>query len=237
MKTTALVIAAGVGARTGNHVPKQFMTVNEKPIVIYTLEKFQNSPHIDSISVVCLSGWEETLRAYALQYGIAKLSKIYVGGGSSQESIFNGLKGLNEELGEDDIVVIHDGIRPMVDEDIIKSCIDNCIEHGNGVSTLPVFEQIFRADSEKTTRECIPRDSLRILQTPQAYRFGELFSAYNEGFSKKVGITGSSYANTLMAELGKTLYFSLGSTKNIKITTADDIAIFKAMLHAEEGKK
>ncbi len=237
MKTVALVIAAGVGSRTGNHVPKQFMTVNEKPIVIYTLEKFQNSPLIDAISVVCLAGWEVTLKSYAMQYGIAKLSKIYVGGASSQESIYNGLKGLKEDMCEDDIVVIHDGIRPMVDEEIIESCIANCKKHGNGVSTLPVFEQVFRADSEQTTRECIPRDSLRILQTPQAYRFGEVISAYDEGFSKGVGISGSSYANTLFAELGKTLYFSLGSTKNIKITTADDIAIFRAMLNADEGKK
>jgi len=233
MKIVALIIAAGVGARTGNQVPKQFITVNEKPIVIYTLEKFQQSDRIDAIGVVCLSGWEGTLDAYARQHGIAKLLWIYQGGTSSQESIYNGLKGLMRELDADDIVVIHDGIRPMVDEYIIDSCIDSCIKNGNGISTLPVYEQVFRADSEETTTECIPRDSLRILQTPQAYRFGEILRAYHDGFSQGIGISGSSYANTLMVELGKTLYFADGSTKNIKITTADDIAIFKAMLQAD----
>ena len=233
MKTLALIIAAGVGSRTGNSVPKQFLTVDEKPIVIYTLEKFQASTHIDEIGVVCLGGWEETLRSYARQYRIEKLSYILQGGSSSQESIYNGLQGLKAEMEEDDIIVIHDGIRPMVEEDIINSCLDNCCKYGNGISPLPVYEQIFRADSENTTTECIPRESLRILQTPQAYHYGEILNAYEEGFSASIGISGSSYANTLMAELGKTLHFSAGSTKNIKITTADDIAIFRAMLKAE----
>ncbi len=237
MKTIALVIAAGVGARTGNSIPKQFLTVDDKPIVIYTLEKFQASSMIDAIGVVCLTGWEETLTAYAKQYGIAKLNWIFQGGSSSQESINNGLHELEDYMEKDDVIVIHDGIRPMVDEEIIRSCIEICLEHGNGISTIPVYEQVFKADSETTTTEWIPRDALKILQTPQAYKYGEIIDAYDVGFTKGIGIGGSSYANTLMTELGKTLYFSAGSTKNIKITTADDIAIFRAMLKAEDTVK
>lgn len=235
MKTIALVIAAGVGARTGNSIPKQFLTVREKPIVIYTLEKFQRSERIDSICVVCLNGWEEILRAYSRQYGIAKLTEIFPGGNSAQESIYNGLKGVEKIAEPEDIVIIHDGIRPMVDGSIIDSCIDTCIEKGNGITTLPVYEQIFRADTEVSTTECIPREQLRILQTPQAYHLGEILEAYREGFARNIGVKGSSYANTLMTQLGKTLYFSAGSTQNIKITTKEDIAIFRAMLQAEES--
>ncbi len=227
---TAIIIAAGVGHRTGQHVPKQFINVFDKPIIIYTLEKFQNSKKIDAIEVVCLKGWEDILEAYALQYGIAKLKWITAGGSSSQESIYFGLKNLENECSENDIVIIHDGIRPMVEHEIIDSCIEVCNKYGNGITALPVYEQIFRIDGEISSKEYIPRDCLKILQTPQAYKYGELMNAYEMAFHNNIGIQSSAYANTMMVELGKTLYFSRGSTKNIKITTKDDIEIFKAML-------
>ena len=233
----AIIIAGGVGTRTGQQIPKQFIHVLDKPIIIYTLEKFQKSSEIDAIEVVCLSGWEDVLRAYALQYGIAKLKWIVPGGTSSQESIYQGLTNLQNECNEDDIVVIHDGIRPMVEERILKSCIESCNINGNGITALPVYEQVFRAEDEEKTKSYIPREQLRILQTPQAYKYGVILNAYREGFSKNVGMHASSYANTLMVDLGYPLYFSEGSTKNIKITTQDDVEIFKAMLRAsDEGR-
>ncbi|MCH5281306.1 MAG: 2-C-methyl-D-erythritol 4-phosphate cytidylyltransferase [Lachnospiraceae bacterium] len=231
----AVVIAAGVGERTGQQIPKQFIHVLDKPIIIYTLEKFQNSPEIDAIEVVCLSGWEEVLKTYAVQYGIAKLKWIVPGGASGQESIYKGLLNLRNECSEDDIVVIHDGIRPMVEERILKSCIEICEKKGNGITALPVYEQIFRAEDEEKTTSYIPREQLRILQTPQAYQYGMILRTYEEAYKSNVGLHSSSYANTLMADLGHPLYFAEGSTKNIKITTKDDIEIFKAMLESSKG--
>jgi len=226
----ALVVAGGVGARTGQRVPKQFINVFDKPIIIYTLEKFQVHNEIEYIAVVCLKGWEEVLWTYAQQYDIAKLKWIITGGASCQESIYKGLSDLRGKCSKEDIVVIHDGIRPMVDEDIISSSILTCMKYGNGVTALPIYEQIFRMVDEKSTNSYIPREDLRILQTPQAYRYGNILKAYEEGYRKGIGIQASAYANTLMTDLGQVLYFSLGSTKNIKITTKDDIEIFKAML-------
>lgn len=231
----AIIIAGGVGSRTGNRIPKQFINVNDKPIIIYTLEQFQKHKNIDAIEVVCLDGWHDILRAYAEQYGIAKLKYIIFGGTSSQESIKIGLENLKGKLNKDDVVVIHDGIRPMVDADIISSCIDICVEKGNGVSAFPVYEQIFETDDDETTDKYIPREKLRIVQTPQAYRYGRILDVYNYGFENNIGIHGSSYANTLMADVGEKLYFSEGSTKNIKITTKDDIAIFKAMIDMQKA--
>lgn len=230
----AIIIAGGVGSRTGNKIPKQFINVNDKPIIIYTLERFQRHPLIDAIEVVCLDGWHDILWAYAEQYGIAKLRYVVSGGNSSQESIKIGLDSLNEVCNEDDIVVIHDGIRPMVDEDIITSCIETCRRNGNGVTAYPVYEQIFETSDGKTTDKYILREGLRIVQTPQAYMYSEILDVYKEGFENNIGIHGSSYANTLMSDMGKKLHFSVGSTKNIKITTKDDIAIFKAMLNTEK---
>lgn len=229
----AMIIAGGVGSRTGNKIPKQFINVNDKPIIIYTLERFQKHQMVDSIEVVCLDGWHDILQAYAEQFGIAKLKYVVSGGSSSQESIKIGLDNLKGVCGNDDIVVIHDGIRPMVDENIITSCIETCNDKGNGVTAYPVYEQIFETADGETADKYIPREGLRIVQTPQAYKYGEISDVYTEGFEKNIGIHGSAYANTLMSDMGNTLYFSVGSTKNIKITTKDDIAIFKAMLNAE----
>lgn len=232
----ALIIAGGVGTRTMQHIPKQFINVLDKPIIIYTLEKFQKSNYIDAIEVVCLEGWHDILKAYAMQFGIAKLKWIVSGGNSSQESIFNGLKHLSSVCSRDDIVIIHDGIRPMVDDDIIISCINTCKEFGNGISSLPVYEQVFKTNDSQTTNEYIPRENLRILQTPQAYKYCDIVDSYKKAFAENIGIHSSAYANTLMTELGNTLYFSKGSTKNIKITTKDDIEIFKSMILSEKGK-
>ena len=226
----AVIIAGGVGARTGNKIPKQFINVNDKPIIIDTLEKFQKHPMIDAIEVVCLEGWYDILKAYAEQFGIAKLKYVISGGNSSQESIKIGLENLKNICNDGDIIIIHDGIRPMVDDNIITSCIETCESNGNGVTAYPVYEQIFETKDGKTTDKYIPRESLRIVQTPQAYKYKEILDVYIEGFEKNIGIHGSSYANTLMTDMGKKLYFSAGSTKNIKITTKDDIAIFKAMI-------
>lgn len=233
----AVVIASGVGHRTGNCIPKQFISVMDKPIIIYTLEKFQKSSNIQAIEVVCLKGWEEVLKSYAMQYGISKLKWITQGGDSAQASIYAGLKNLEKECHEDDIVVIHDGIRPMLDNEILDSCIEVCKEKGNGVTALPVFEQVFRISDDEFAKEYIPREELKILQTPQAYHYQEIKAAYEEAFQNNLGKHNSSYANTMMADLGKKLYFSKGSTKNIKITTKDDIEIFKAMLMAEQNEK
>lgn len=231
----AVIMAGGVGARTGQRVPKQFINVFDKPIIIYTLEKFQMHHEIDAIEVVCLKGWENVLQTYALQYGIAKLQWVISGGESSQESIYKGLENLQDKCSAEDIIVIHDGIRPMVNEDIISSSILSCKEYGNGVSSLPIYEQIFKVLDEKTTNAYIPRETLRILQTPQAYRYQSILEAYEEGYRGGVGMHASAYANTLMTDLGYVLYFSAGSTKNIKITTRDDIEIFKAMLKKQEN--
>lgn len=229
----AIIIAGGVGSRTGNKIPKQFINVNDKPIIIYTLEKFQKHPLVDAIEVVCLEGWHDILRAYAEQYGIAKMRYIVSGGGSSQESIKIGLDNLKQVCDKEDIVVIHDGIRPMVEEEIITSCIETCKSKGNGVTAYPVYEQVFETVDGETADKYILREGLRIVQTPQAYRYGDILDAYTDGFEKKIGIHSSAYANTLMSDMGIKLFFSAGSTKNIKITTKDDIAIFKAMLNVQ----
>lgn len=229
----AIIIAGGSGRRMGQDIPKQFINVYDKPILFYTLESFEKHPMIDAIEVVCIDGWHDVVRAYAKQYNITKLKWIVSGGSTGQESIRNGVYNLENELGEDDIVIIHDGIRPLVDEAVLSDVITKCAQYGNAVTSMPYNEQIFVIDDEISTVKYIPRETLRRVSTPQAYKYGNLDRRYHEAFEKEIGIYGSSYTNTMMVELGERLYFAAGSDKNIKLTTKDDLEMFKAHLDAE----
>ena len=229
----AIIIAGGVGSRMNMDIPKQFIHIYDKPVIIYTLEGFQRHPEIDAIEVVCLSGWEETLREYAAQYGITKLRWVCTGGATGQESIRNGVYYLEDKLKDDDIAIVHDGIRPMVDSSVLSDCLRVCRLHGNGVTSTPYNEQIFRKLDEYSSREYIPRETLRKVATPQAYRYGLLLKAYRRAFAEQIGIFGSAYTNTMMVDLGETLYFAAGSDKNIKLTSKDDLELFKAYLRME----
>jgi 2-C-methyl-D-erythritol 4-phosphate cytidylyltransferase len=226
----ALIIAGGTGKRTQQEIPKQFINVYDKPILAYTLEGFQKHPGIDAIELVCLNGWQEIVTAYAHQYHISKLKWIIAGGETGQESIRNGVYDLHKHCEADDIVIIHDGIRPLIDMAVVSDCIRVCKEFGNAVSSLPYNEQIFKTTDGLTSTEYIPRETLRRVQTPQAYKLEKLYQSYKRAFEEEIGIYGSSYTNTMMVELGETLHFAAGSDKNIKITTADDIELFKALL-------
>ncbi len=232
--TMAIIIAGGSGHRMGQDIPKQFINVYDKPVLIYTLEGFQKHPQIDAIEVVCLDGWHDVLWAYAKQFGIDKLKWVISGGATGQESIRNGVYNLEGKAADDDIVIIHDGIRPLVDETVLTDVILKAQKYGNAVTSLPYNEQIFVVDDEISTTKYIPRETLRRVSTPQAYRFGLLDSRYHEAFEKKIGIYGSSYTNTMMVELGERLYFAAGSDKNIKLTTKDDLEMFKAYLKSDK---
>lgn len=231
---TAIILAAGTGHRMGQDIPKQFINIYDKPVLLYTLEGFQNHPMVDAIEVVCLEGWHDVVWAYAKQFGISKLKWVISGGETGQESIRNGVFHLDGICQDEDVVIIHDGIRPLVERSVLTDVIQVCMKKGNAVTSLPYNEQIFIVDDAESTTRYIPRETLRRVSTPQAYRFGKLLWAYRTAFEKKIGIYGSSYTNTMFVELGERLYFAAGSDKNIKLTTKDDLELFKAYLKAEK---
>lgn len=238
MANIAIIIAGGVGSRMGQDIPKQFINVYDKPIIIYTLESFQKHPLVDEIEVVCIDGWHDILKAYAKQFNISKLKYVISGGSTGQESIRNGVFNLEGKVSSNDTIIIHDGIRPLVESSVLTDVIKKCEEYGNAVTSLPYNEQIFvvNANDPETTNKYIPRETLRRVSTPQAYKFELLDEKYHEAFDKQIGIFGSSYTNTMMTELGITLHFAAGSDKNIKLTTKDDLDLFKAYLKSEEDK-
>ncbi|NOL49911.1 IspD/TarI family cytidylyltransferase [Pelistega europaea] len=229
----AIIIAGGSGNRMGSDIPKQFIKVNDKPVLIYTLESFQDHPLVDSILLVCIDGWQDTVQDYAKQFHISKLKWVITGGNTGQESIRNGVFYLKDKANSDDNIIIHDGIRPLVDSSVLSDVITKCEQYGNAVSSMPYNEQIFIVDNDISTTQFIPREMIRRVSTPQCYKFSLLFDKYTEAFTKGIGIHGSHYTNTMMVALGVRLYFATGSDKNIKLTTPDDLEMFKAYLNMQ----
>ena len=235
MTNIALIIAGGSGSRMSFAVPKQFMTVFDKPVIIYTLEKFEKHPSIDAIAVVCLDGWENILEGYAKQYGITKLKHIAPSGKVGQESIKNGLWELKKHYDGDSIVLVHDGNRPMVSKDIISDCIAITKQKGNAITCIPCQEAMLETEDGVISNGAYPRETLKRTQTPHGFRLKDLVEAHELAAQK--GITNSVASCTLMIELGKQVYFSNGSEKNIKLTTPEDVEIFKALLKGESSDK
>ena len=229
----ALIIAGGVGARMNQDIPKQFINVCDKPVIVYTLEAFQQHPEIDAIEVVCLDGWHDVLRAYAKQFGIAKLENVVSGGDVGQASIRNGLYDIyGRHNGKDDIVLIHDAIRPMISQEIISENIRVCRERGNAITVVPCTAAMLKTYDSVSAEEQVPRDNLKITQTPQTFFLEDIIGAHKEALEK--GITNSVASCTMYIELGRKLHMALGSEKNLKLTTAEDIEIFKALLNAKK---
>lgn len=227
----ALIIAGGRGMRMGQEIPKQFLTVADKPVIAYTMEAFQKHPDVDVIAVVCVEGWDSILAAYARQYGITKLKHIIPGGQNGQGSIRNGVFELEKHYSPDDLVLVHDAIRPMVSQDIISGCIATAREHGSAIVTIPCQEAMLETEDQISTHSAYPREKLKRTQTPQGFALGRLADAHRRALEQ--GITNSVASCTMMVELGETIYFCAGSEKNIKLTTPDDMEIFKALLQLE----
>lgn len=227
----ALIIAGGSGQRMKQEIPKQFLNINDKPVIIYTLEAFQRHPDIDEIGVVCIDGWHDILRAYARQYKIDKLTWIVPGGKNGQDSIRNGVIEAEKRYGSDDILLIHDAIRPLVSHEIISDCIVQSRKYGSAITVTPCNTAVLRKTTDSSSTEVVPRDQLAMTQTPQAFPIGKLADIHRRALEK--GITNSVASCTLMIEMGEEVHFSIGSETNIKLTTPDDLKIFKALLSLE----
>lgn len=230
----ALIIAGGNGQRMHQDIPKQFINVFDKPVIIYTLEAFQKHLEIDAIQVVCIDGWHEILNAYAKQFNITKMVNVVSGGENGQSSIRNGVFSIKERYNDEDIVLVHDAIRPMVSAEIISDCIAKCKLYGSAIAAIPCAEAMLQTESKVFSNSVFNREKLMRTQTPQAFPLKKLIWAHEK--AKILGITNSVASCTLMIELGEKVYFSIGSEKNIKLTTIDDIEIFKSLLTSKNSE-
>lgn len=229
----ALLLAAGTDPTFQMDIPKQFVNVYNRPVIVYTMEAFQNHPQIDAVMVACLKGWEDMVEAYARQFQISKLRWVIQGGRNGQETSKLAVDRLMECCSAEDIIVIHDAIRPMVSADIISDSIDVCRRKGMGIAAVTSMDNVMMTDDGVTGRLSISRYAFRRIQTPQTYFMGELQRAHAEALEKD--ITGENDTNNMISRLGRNVHFSKGSDLNLKINTVEDIAMFKALYVMKNG--
>lgn len=223
----ALILAAGVDPQFQMNVPKQFVNIYNRPVIVYTLEAFQKHKEIDAIAVVCLDGWQEMVRSYAKQFSISKLQWIMTGGNDGQSSARIGVSALKAECQEGDILVLHDAIRPNVSEEIITDSIRVCRHHGSGVAAVRTMDNIMRTEDGVKGNKSISRYSIVRIQTPQSYRMDKLLSLHNKAV--EAGVKGGMDTSAVASALGEEVFFSRGSDLNMKINTVEDVEMFKAL--------
>lgn len=224
MKTTAILTAGGVGSRMQKNIPKQFLTVKNIPIIIYTLQQFQNNKNIDEIVIACLKEWQPMLRAYVQEFTISKVISIVDGGETGIDSITNCF---NEIEHKDGIVVIHDGNRPLVSDSIIDRNLEMAKEYGATSTYIDIHDGIIKVDADLNALPTdIRRQDIKSTQTPHAFQYTVLRRIVDEITDSSLYI---SFADAAL-KLGHDIGLVEGSETNFKITTKNDLAIFEAMV-------
>lgn len=224
-----VIKAGGTGVRMQPcERPKQFIEVDGKPIILYTLEQFQRNENVEGICVACIRGWEGYLMDFAERYGITKLRWIVEGGSLAQASIDNGIHAIAPFCNEDSVVIVHDAVRPMVAQALINQSIEIASISGAAVVTAPCVETMLWSEDGQLCEKTYDRNKLFQSRAPQAYRFGTLQGAYRK--ARDLGITDSLSTDDLFLRLGLPIQLIIGSVHNIKITTPDDVKMFQAMV-------
>lgn len=235
MSNVALIFAGGVGQRMRPAArPKQFLELHGKPIIIYTLEVFDRHPEIDGIVVACVDGWHEYLQQLLDKFHITKVKSIVPGGKTGQESIRNGIYKLHTLYGDDTVVLIHDGVRPLIDRDLLSRNIACARQYGNAITVAPAIETIaIKSDIENEAGQIIDRSDCQLLRAPQCFLLGDIMDAHRK--AQAAGRNDYIDSACLMRDYGHRLHTVMGSSENIKITTPSDFYIFRAIIDAREN--
>lgn len=233
----AVIFAGGVGSRMhSREIPKQFLKIHGKPILVHTLETFQKSHLIDAIELVCVKGWIDYAQKLIVKYRLTKVHNIVPGGSTGQLSIYNGLcvaeKNIEKD-NQDSIVLIHDGVRPLINEDVIKNNIDSVKKYGSAITSVKVIETVLIVDDKDNIIKVPERKKTRLARAPQSFYLNEIIEnhrkALNEGKDNFID------SCSLMANYGKKMHLIEGPNENIKITTPEDFYIMRAVLDAKEN--
>lgn len=233
-----VIFAGGVGSRMhSKDRPKQFLEMYNKPIIVHTLEYFENHPMIDAIVVVCIKDWIPYLEKLLYKFRIDKVKKIVPGGETGQLSIYNGLRAAKEIAGEEkSIVLIHDGVRPLISENLITNNIETVMKHGSAITTAKVKETILVVNEGKSSIDYVPsRNNSRVAKAPQSFWLDDILKAHEK--SLKEGETNCIDSCTMMQKYGYDLYLIDGPSQNIKITTPEDFYTMRAILEAKENEQ
>lgn len=239
----ALILAGGVGNRLGAKIPKQFIEVCGKPVLAYTIEAFEKHPEIDAVLVACVKPYIDYMWEMKEKYGLSKLKWVCEGGDTFQGSVLNGVRYLEDKISKDDIVLVHFGASPFLTGDIITDCIKVCKEKGNAISTTDFYVLSGKkkstasvADPDNYSEEYIDRETVAVMNSPHAFKYGFIDDLYKEAIETGVIDTVEPHTTTLMYSMGKKIYFALGSQNNIKITRKEDLELFEGYVLEQQRK-
>ena len=230
-----VIFAGGVGSRMhSKDTPKQFLCVHGKPIIIHTLEHFEKCKDIDAVVIACIESWIPHLKQLIFKYRIDKVKEIVAGGESGQLSIYNGLCAAEKvAAGSKAVVLIHDGVRPLISSDLLSENIRCVKENGSAVTAGIVKETIVVVDKNGKIEQVPSREKSRVAKAPQSFWLEDILKVHRQAM--KDGITNSIDSCTLMKQYGYDLFMLDGPYENIKITTPDDFYTMRAILDAKEN--
>ena len=232
MQNYVILLAGGVGKRMGSSVPKQFIEVNSKPIIAYSIENFQRNPQIDKIVVVCVKDWIDRLKEIIEKYSLSKVKWIIEGGSTGHDSICNGVFFLKDKLRSDDFIIVHDAVRPILPQKAIDEVIRVAHEKGNASSSIVCHPPIVYTEDFESGITDVDREHVMLTASPQAFKYSLALKCYEQ--AERENRHDFTFTSSLMIHCGERIYFAKGTTNNIKITTKEDIALFEALLKVPE---
>lgn len=232
-----LMLAGGVGTRMGANIPKQFIRIQGKPIIAYTLDVFEKNRNIDAVEIVCVHGFEDMLRGIVDEFGIKKVKWICEGGPTFSLSVYNGLKNLRNEMVEGDLLMIHMSVAPFINDEIIDDAIRVAKEKGNSISENPCYLCMGSHDTDEYSTKSVLRETITGLNTPQTFHFGDILGLYDRAKREGVLENLEPHTTSVYYYYGMPLYFSKGSQMNIKITNKDDLDLFEAFCIMRERRQ
>ena len=233
----AMILAGGTGTRVGADIPKQFIKVKNKPILVYTIENFQNNKNVDAIEIVAHKSWMDECKKYVAEYNLDKVRWYTTGGDTFQESVINGVEHLKGKITDDDIVLISFGVSPYTTDEIIDDSIRVCEKYGNAIAAEDMVLSTCIMDDEISSTQNIIRETLKGFSNPWTFNFGELCEVYDTAAKTGILEKVEPHTTSVYFELGKRLYFSKTNRKNFKITTPEDLEIFEALVLLEDVRK
>ncbi len=232
MSNYLILLAGGTGTRMGANVPKQFLIVNNKPVIVHTIECFQKKDNIEGILIVCIKEWIDYMGKLINEYGLYKVKWIVEGGSSGHDSTRNGIFFLKEKIKEEDFIIIHDAARPIVPSKAIDNMLEVAYDKGNASLAIPCYETAIITLDKLSGIKDLDRNSFMRVQTPQAYKYSDILPLYEK--AEKENKHDFVYADLVLIYYGKRVYFSKGFTNNIKITKKEDIALCEALMNFSE---
>lgn len=232
MKNDVILLAGGIGKRMGAEIPKQFIKVKDKPIIVYTIEKFQKNANIDEIVVVCVKDWADYVRELVKEYSLTKVKWIIEGGKTGHDSIRNGVFFLRDKIEPEDFVVIHDAVRPILPQKAIDEVLRVAHENGNASSSIVCHPPIVYTEDKISGIKDVDRDHVMLTASPQAYNYAQVLQCYEK--AEEDGKHDFTFTSSLLIAYGERVYFAKGTTSNIKVTQKEDLALFEALISVPE---